>query len=51
LAAGEGDATFLRTKLGTARFFADHILTRANGLAESVVEGAVGTLALEEANF
>jgi hypothetical protein len=51
LAAGQGDATFLRTKLGTARFFADHILTRANGLAESVVEGAAGTLALEEANF
>jgi alkylation response protein AidB-like acyl-CoA dehydrogenase len=51
LAAGEGDATFLRTKLGTARFFADHILTRANGLAESVVEGAAGTLALDEANF
>jgi alkylation response protein AidB-like acyl-CoA dehydrogenase len=51
LAAGEGDATFLRTKLGTTQFFADHILTRANGLAEAVVEGAAGTLALDEANF
>lgn len=51
LAAGQGDTTFLRTKLGTVRFFADHILTRANGLAESVVEGSAGTLALDEANF
>ena len=51
LAGGEGDAAFLRAKLGTARFYADHILTRAAGLAESVVAGAAGTLALEEASF
>jgi len=51
LAAAQGDASFLRAKLGTARFYGDHILTRAHGLAESVVAGAPGTLALDPAAF
>jgi alkylation response protein AidB-like acyl-CoA dehydrogenase len=51
LAQGEGDAAFLRAKIGTARFYADHILPRAQALCTAVVEGAAGTLALEEAMF
>ncbi len=48
LAAGRGDAGFLRAKLGTARFYADHVLVRAPGLARTVVSGAEGALALED---
>ena len=33
LAAGDGDAAFLRAKIATARHFADHCLTQAAGIA------------------
>ena len=48
LAAGE-DAGFMRAKIVTARFYADHILTRTAGLRDSIVEGAAGVteMALE----
>jgi alkylation response protein AidB-like acyl-CoA dehydrogenase len=48
LAAGE-DAEFLRAKVTTARFYADHILVKATALRDSIVEGAepVTALALE----
>jgi acyl-CoA dehydrogenase len=48
LAAGEGDASFYRAKIGTARFFADHVMSRAPGLKHAVVAGAPGVLALAE---
>jgi alkylation response protein AidB-like acyl-CoA dehydrogenase len=48
LAAGRGDPGFLRAKLGTARFYADHVLVRAPGLARTVVTGAEGALAIED---
>jgi len=48
LREGEGDAPFYRAKLQTARFYADHVLTRAAGLAVTVVEGADAALAIEE---
>ena len=51
LAAGEGDAAFLRAKLATARFFGDHILSGAPGIARSICAGAAGVLALEEDQF
>jgi len=51
LDAGQGDADFLKAKIATARFYADHILPRASGLRSAVVSGAAGTLALEEAMF
>ena len=51
LDAGQGDADFLKAKIATARFYADHILSRASGLRAAVVQGAAGTLALEEAMF
>jgi len=48
LAAGRGDPGFLRAKLGTAHFYADHVLVRAPGLARTVVTGAEGALAIED---
>ena len=50
LAAGESDP-FWSAKLATARFFADHFLTQASGLAESVVGGAAGTLEIADESF
>jgi len=51
LAAADGDATFLRAKIATARHFADHALTCAPGLRDVVVAGAPGVLALAEDQF
>jgi alkylation response protein AidB-like acyl-CoA dehydrogenase len=50
VAAGRGDG-FLRAKLATARFYADHVLVRAGGLSLEVVGGAEGALAIEDDNF
>ena len=48
LAKGQ-DAAFMQAKITTARFYADHLLTKAPGLRDSIVEGAgcVTALALE----
>jgi 3-(methylthio)propanoyl-CoA dehydrogenase len=45
------DTEFLKAKISTARFFADHILSQAPGLRTSIVEGGVGVMALAEAQF
>ncbi len=45
LAAGD-DLEFMRAKIATARFYADHILTRAPGLRDAIVEGAAGVAAM-----
>ena len=43
------DVAFMKAKIITARFYADHLLTKAPGLRDSIVEGAesVNALALE----
>jgi alkylation response protein AidB-like acyl-CoA dehydrogenase len=51
LDAGEGDVAFLRAKIATARFFADHILSGAGGLRSAIVEGSAGVLALDVEQF
>ena len=52
LAEGDGpDASFYAAKIGTARFYADHVLVRAQGLARTVVSGAEGALALSDEQF
>ena len=51
LDAGAADAAFYRTKVHTARFYADHVLSQAPGLAYAVVNGAAGALALEDDAF
>ena len=45
------DVPFAKAKIASARFFADHMLTAASGLAASAVGGSVGTLALEVEQF
>ena len=45
LAAGE-DVAFMSAKIATARFYAEHILTRAGGLRDAIVEGADSVTAL-----
>jgi 3-(methylthio)propanoyl-CoA dehydrogenase len=43
---GKGsDAGFYEAKIATARFYADHVLSQAPGLAHSIVQGAAGALA------
>ncbi len=49
--AGGDDDPFWTAKLATTRFFADHFLTQASGLAEAIVAGAAGTLELAEDSF
>jgi butyryl-CoA dehydrogenase len=51
LQAGEGDAKFYRAKIGTARFFADHILSQASGYRTAIVAGSAGVMALSEDQF
>ena len=43
------DAAFMNAKIATARFYADHLLSKAPGIRDSIVEGAdsVTALALE----
>jgi len=50
LAAGD-DPEFHRAKIGTARFFADHMLVTATALAATATEGSAGTLALADEQF
>ena len=49
LAKGEGDAAFLKAKVATAHFYAEHLLNKVPGLRDSIVEGAdsVNALALD----
>ncbi|WP_242359940.1 acyl-CoA dehydrogenase [Anaeromyxobacter sp. SG17] len=51
LEAGTGEAGFLRAKISTARFYADHVLVRAGGLARTVVADADAVLALPDDQF
>jgi alkylation response protein AidB-like acyl-CoA dehydrogenase len=40
------DVAFMQAKITTARFYADHLLTKAPGLRDSIVEGADSVTAL-----
>jgi acyl-CoA dehydrogenase len=51
LAQQDGDQDFYQAKIVTARFFAEHVLAQAEGLAHTVVHGAEAALALDEALF
>ncbi|MDP2262213.1 MAG: acyl-CoA dehydrogenase C-terminal domain-containing protein [Hydrogenophaga sp.] len=50
LAAGH-DAAFMQAKITTARFYADHILSRAPGVRDAIVEGAEAVTALAIDSF
>ncbi len=45
VANGE-DMPFMKAKITTARFYADHLLTKVPGLRDSIVEGAASVTAL-----
>ncbi len=47
----DGDASFYRAKIATARFYADHVLAQAPGLRNTVMRGAAGVMALAEEQF
>ena len=49
LLANGVDVAFMKAKITTARFYADHLLTKAPGIRDSIVDGAdcVTALALE----
>jgi 3-(methylthio)propanoyl-CoA dehydrogenase len=52
LARGDNtDAGFYRAKLTTARFYADHILPQAHGLARAAIHGASSVLDDDDALF
>jgi len=46
LAHGEGDAGFLAAKVATARFYAEHLLSRAPGQRDAIVDGAESVTAM-----
>ena len=51
IASGNGEAKFLSAKIATARFYADHVLSQAPGLAATVIAGAAAVMALDEEQF
>jgi 3-(methylthio)propanoyl-CoA dehydrogenase len=44
--SGAEDPQFLRSKIATARFYADHILGKAPGIRDAIIEGADSVTAL-----
>jgi alkylation response protein AidB-like acyl-CoA dehydrogenase len=45
IGAGDEHKIFLEAKINTARFYADHVLSQADGIAHCVIHGAAATLA------
>ncbi|HEX9180623.1 MAG TPA: acyl-CoA dehydrogenase, partial [Burkholderiales bacterium] len=48
---GEGDTSFYRAKIATARFYAEHVLSLSSGYRQAVTRGSEATMALEEGQF
>ncbi len=46
LASGEGDTPFLAAKVATARFYAEHLLSKAPGQRDAIVDGAASVTAM-----
>ena len=51
LESGDGNQDFYKTKLATARFYAEHVLPKCEGLAASITKGADSFLNLPEDAF
>ena len=51
LDAGSEEFDFYRAKIGTARFFAEHVLSLAQSYKQAIVHGSASVLALEESQF
>jgi 3-(methylthio)propanoyl-CoA dehydrogenase len=50
VASGD-DVAFMTAKIATARFYGDHILSKAPGIRDSIVDGADGCLAMPLESF
>ncbi len=48
---GAEDFDFYRGKIGTARFFAEHLMPLAQAYKQAIVNGSASVLALDEAQF
>jgi hypothetical protein len=46
-----GDLAFVQAKIATARFHAEHLLTRVPGMRDSIVEGGDSVMALALESF
>jgi alkylation response protein AidB-like acyl-CoA dehydrogenase len=44
--AANDDVPFMTAKIATARFYGDHILSKAQGIRDSIVDGADGVLSM-----
>ena len=51
LAEGKGDPDFYRSKIGTARFYADCLLPQAAAWSQAITQGSDAVLALADAQF
>jgi hypothetical protein len=51
LSAQGQDVAFMQSKITTARFYADHILSRAPGIRDAIVDGAEAVTALTAEAF
>ncbi|HEX9720311.1 MAG TPA: acyl-CoA dehydrogenase, partial [Ramlibacter sp.] len=51
MAARGEDAEFMRAKIATARFYADHMLSKVPGIRDAIVEGAESVTALPAESF
>ena len=51
LEVGDGNQDFYKTKLATARFYAEHVLPKSEGLSASITKGADSFLSLPEDAF
>ncbi len=49
--AGGSDASFNQSKIATARFFAEHILSTSSGIRIAIVSGSAGVMALTAEQF
>jgi alkylation response protein AidB-like acyl-CoA dehydrogenase len=49
--AANDDVAFMTAKIATARFYGDHILSKAPGVRDSIVDGADGCLAMPLESF
>ena len=47
LAAGSGDAAFMRAKVATAQFYAEHLLSKLPGVRDAIIDGGDSVMALE----
>jgi hypothetical protein len=51
LARGQGDVAFLKAKVATAHFYAEHLLSKASGMRDAIIDGAASVNALALDSF